>query len=415
MDKPSFDAHPLWTSLDELDAALRQADQKEVAGTESALGDLRYLLSFARSHAEPSDSAPYSKAGLDAVNGYLPNVINEVANFVANDNVEHLTNAQTYADQALHSLGSWPVASLKGGAAAQANKLFTEFREAADEALSALRASNVELRQQLTEQQGTHDSAVAALAAEINNLSAKITSDETRLDTALTTNNDAFTTKQTEREEKFKAFIEEQGAALKDLASRDLNAISKSLADATERYEEIDALREGTEKVAGLASADILAGKYREYSDQQWKWGVGSNILGFITLGVGIGLIVRTLSKVTANEHITWQYTTLKLGITLTIIAASAVAFRLGGTFLSRSSANKRMELELRAIGPFFADIDDAIAVRDAKKAFVERSFGQGWSTERQSDVGSQLTSNDATTLIKEILELVRTVTSRVP
>lgn len=415
MDKPSFDAHPLWTSLDQLDAVLRQADQKEVDGTESALSGLRYLVSLIRSHAEPSDSAPYSKAGLDAVSGHLPNIINEVTNFVSNDEVAHLSNAQAYADQALHSLGTWPVASLKGGAAAQANKLFTEFREAADEALSALRASNVELRQQLTEQQVMHDSAVAALKTEITSLSSKITSDEARLDTALTTNNEAFTTKQTEREEKFKAFIEEQGAALKDLASQNLDAISESLAHATERYEEIDALREGTEKVAGLASADILAGKYREYSDQQWKWGVGANILGFVTLGLGIGLVVKTLSNVTADEHITWQYTTLKLGITLTIIAASAVAFRLGGTFLSRSSANKRMELELRAIGPFFADIDDEDAVRDAKKAFVERSFGQGWSIGRQSDAGTQLSSNDATTLLKEVRELVKTVTSKVP
>jgi hypothetical protein len=410
MDKPSFDAHPLWTSLDELDAVVGLAEQKEVAGTESVLNELRYLVSLLRSHAEPSDSAPYSTVGLGLVQAHLPNIANEVTNFVSNDNVAHLSNAQNYADQALNAVGAWPTNSLKGGAAAQANKVFAEFRESADEALSALRASNVELRSQLTDQQAVHDSAVAAVKAELAGLSSKITSDEARLDTALTTNNEVFTTKQTEREEKFKAFVEEQGAALKNLAAQDLQEISDRLTSATERYEEIDALREGTEKVAGLASADILAGKYSEYSEQQWKWGVGANVLGFITLAIGIGLVVKTVSSVTADERITWQYTALKLGITLTIVAASAVAFRLGGTFLSRSSANKRTELELRAIGPFFADIDDEVAVRDAKKAFVERSFGQA-----HSSGGLHLSTSEATNLLQEIRELVRAVTSKAP
>lgn len=415
MDKASFDSHPVWASLDQLDAAVAQAEQKEVDGTGAVLSTLSYLVAALRAHSEPSDSAPYSATGLTGVNAILPNVINEVTNFNSNGNVGHLTNAQNYADQALNALGTWPVATPKGGAAAQANKIFSEFRDVATEALAQLRESNQVLRSEFDAQQRDHQSAVASLKAEISELSAKITADETRLDTALTTTNEAFTTKQTEREEKFKEFITNQGAALKELAGQDLDAISKTLAEASARYKEIDALREGTEKVAGLASADILAGKYKEYSDQQWNWGVGANVLGFIALAIGLAFIGWTLHSVGADEKISWQYTTLKLGVTITIVAASAVAFRLGGIFLSRSSANKRMELELRAIGPFFADIEDEAAVRDAKKAFVERSFGQGWHSGNQGDAGSQLSANDATTLLKEVLELVRTVTSRAP
>ena len=412
MEKSSFEAHPMWAAVGELDDALSQAEAKDDPTIGPALGDLRYLVSLIRSHAEPTDAAPYSATGLNAVNSNLPNVTSEVNNFISNGNASHMATAANYADTVLNQIGSWPTLSLKGGAAAMANRLFTEYRDAADEAATALRESNRALREQLSSQKAENDAAVEALKSEIAQLTAKITADEARLDTALTTNNEAFTAKQTEREERFKAFIKDQGEALTAIADDDLTAMKDLVTQARTTYGEIDGLREGTEKVAGLASADILAGKFKEYSDQQWKWGVGANALGFLALAAGLVVIGWTLHSVGATEKISWQYTTLKLGVTITIVAASAVAFRLGGIFLSRSSTNKRMELELRAIGPFFADIDDPEALKDAKKAFVERSFGRGWAG-KHGDSDGQLSVNDATTLLKEVLAVVKTVTTR--
>ncbi|NHA01924.1 hypothetical protein G5V59_26075 [Nocardioides sp. W3-2-3] len=200
------------------------------------------------------------------------------------------------------------------------------------------------LRAALAQQETEHETAVSGLRAEIAALSAKITSDESRLDTALTTNNEAFTTKQTEREDKFKAFVKEQGEAPEALAQPSLDEVDRIRDDARAAYAQIDDLREGTEKVAGLASADILAGKFKEYSDQQWRWGVGANVLGFLALAAGLAVIGTTVHNVGADEKISWQYTALKLGVTITIVAASAVAFRLGASFLSRAGNSKRME-----------------------------------------------------------------------
>jgi hypothetical protein len=251
---------------------------------------------------------------------------------------------------------------------------------------------------------------VELLKAEISDLSTKIKQDEARLDQALTTNNEAFSAKQNEREDRFQEFLKQQGEALKGLAADDLKSINESAERSRVAYEQIDGLREGTEKVAGLASADILAGKFRDYSEQQWWWGVAANVLDFLTLAVGLGVIAWTLSQVGADEPISWQYTTLKLGVTITIVATSAVAFRLGAIFLSRSGTSKRMELELRAIGPFFADIEDPEALKEAKRAFVERSFGRGWG-EKPSD--GQPANSDMANIAKELVEVVRTVTTR--
>jgi len=410
MEKASFEAHPIWASVTELENLLDQAEEQEDSAASAPLASLRYLASTVRSHAEPSDTAPYSNAALTATTNAMSNVLQELRNYVSNRNIAHITNADSSGDQVLYNIGMWPTSILKGGAAAQANKVFMEYRDAAEAALRALRETNEELRAELTSNKTETDNALGALKSEIASLTAKITQDEARLDTALTTMNEAFTAKQTEREEKFNAFVQEQGEALAELAGDHLTVLKNIVSEAQGVYTEIDQLREGTEKVAGLASADILAGKFKEYSDQQWKWGLGANVLGFLTLAVGLGVIAWTLYSVGSNESISWQYTTLKLGVTITIVAASAVAFRLGGNFLSRSSTSKRMELELRAIGPFFADIGDPEALKESKRAFVERSFGRGWG-ERHSE--GQLSAGDTSTLLKELVEIVKTVTTR--
>jgi hypothetical protein len=285
-----------------------------------------------------------------------------------------------------------------------------EYRGAAEQALAAMRDANKQLREDVASQKTDADQALAALRTEIAALTAKITQDEARLDAALTTTNDAFTAKQTEREAKFKDFLNQQGEGLEQLADKHLTSLKGLASEGQKTYAVLDGLRVGTEKVAGLASADILAGKFNEYSKQQWKWGVGANILGFLALASGLAVIGFALHSVGVNEKISWQYTTLKLGVTITIVGASAVAFRLGSTFLSRSGTSKRMELELRAIGPFFADIEDPEALKEAKRAFVERSFGRGWG-DTPSD--NQLSSSDTSTLLRQLVEIVKTVTSR--
>ena len=157
-------------------------------------------------------------------------------------------------------------------------------------------------------------------------------------------------------------------------------------------------------------ASDILAGKFQEYAKEQWKWGLAANIVGFLTLVGGLAVLVWTLSHLGVDQKISWQYTTLKLGVTVTIIAASAVAFRLGAMFLERSGTSKRLELELRAIGPFFSDIDDPEALKEAKKAFVERSFGHGWGEKPSAGRTEDL---DVGGVVQTLTETVRSLASR--
>jgi len=412
MDKSTYQDHPLWTSVEEFEQALSRAEERgeSVAEAGPPLDRLRYVVAAIKSHSDPSDPAAYANATLTATQNALANVLPELQNYASNGNITHLTNADTHADGVLHSLGTWPSSFLRGGAATQANKTFENYRSSAEAALASVREANESLLAQLTAQKEETGQAIESLKAELAQLTSKISEDESRLDTALTTNNEAFTAAQSERGESFKEWLDAKSEAFQGSAQPHLDTLETLQSDGQRIYEKIDALRDGTEKVAGLASADLLAGKFEKYARDQWRAGITAVVAGFLALAAGLAFVIWTLQGIGTDEAVSWQYTSLKIGATLTIVGAAAVAFRLGSQFISRSANSKRLELELRAIGPFFADIEDPDALKEAKKDFVARSFGKGWDTQEGE---GELSSSQMTTVVQHLVDAVRTLANR--
>jgi hypothetical protein len=101
--------------------------------------------------------------------------------------------------------------------------------------------------------------------------------------------------------------------------------------------------------------------------------------------------VVMTLSSLKPSDDVSCQYTTLKFGLTLTIVAAAVVAVRFGSEFLSKAHTAKRTELELKAIGLFLADVADADKVEQAKLDFVDRLFGRAWEDHAKSKPGEEI------------------------
>lgn len=385
MDEQAFKGHGLWSTLTDLESLLGQAEERGDVSAATPLATLRYIFATVRAHAEPSDTAPYSNQGLTSIHQSFNNLRGELANYASNGNVGHLNNAMQHADAALFQVGLLPTAQLKGGAAAQANKLFKEYREAAEQAIATLQESNAELRRELTEQTAASNASVASLKEQVAALATKVTQDEARLDTALTTNNDAFTAKQTEREERFATWLSEQGEALKKLAGGDLEAI-KAVREASDlAFKEVDKLRDDTKAVAALATGDQVARGYRSFSTRQFGWGIASYLVGFAALATGIWLVVQAVGDIKPTDDVSWQFTAVKLGLTATAVFAAVVAFRLGSHLLAEASTAKRFELELKAVGPLFPTEEEQETLRAVKKDLIERSFGQGWRTSEDS------------------------------
>lgn len=138
----------------------------------------------------------------------------------------------------------------------------------------------------------------------------------------------------------------------------------------------IRARRDATETWSGRRRSQ------KGYDSAKWAYGIG------ILLLVGAAtFLFFTILGVGPTDAVSWEWVSLKLGIAVTAIGASTIAIRLGGRFIHNSAINKRVELELRAIGPFLADVGDGTsAVGQAKLLFVQRAFGRTWEGDEKHD-----------------------------
>ncbi len=377
MDDSRFRDHAVWQQLGTLDVRLAEteswADQSD-----PNLVAIRWLASALHSHQDPADSLPYPLSILDGLNNNLAGINTALTDANTSEHIANLGTVGSQIDSATQQVGVLPPVTNRDPAR-QASRTFLEYRESVEGALTRLNSRASEIKRLLQQhakeakEQGTDaDQRLTALKASVDQLQAKIAQDETRLDAALTNTNDSFNQAQTARDGTFSDWLEQRSSefetGLDDIKSR-----------SQQRLTEIEELHAAVEKVSGKAAAAILAKDYGTYSTREWWSGVVAYVLGFATLlGLGIYLI-QTVSNVSKDEQVSWQYVALKLGLTATAIAVATVAFQFGGHALSRANSNKRVQLELGTIGSFLADVDDEAAVQKAKLDFVDRMFGRAW------------------------------------
>ncbi|GAA2812029.1 hypothetical protein [Kribbella solani] len=418
MDETAFKALEIWVALGQAEELVAEATERSAGGEPAAgaLRHVRYIISVLKAHQDASDTIPYSSQTFAAVQSAFNAMMGEIRNYNANANVGHLQNAANYVDGIQNAIGALPPVP-KSSQATQAARTFLEYRELVDRSIVDLttkiseeREKAVELHASDSEQAKALSDSLATLAIEVESLRTKISTDETRLDIALTQNNDAFTTKQTEREERYEKWLSDQSKALLSSAKPTMDKLQEIQGDADKQLDAVKVLRDDVEKVSGKAAAAVLARDYGSYATREWISGVLAYFLGFVLLVVVAVYLVRTVGRIDMNAKPSWQFVALKLGLTLTAATAAGVAFQFGSHALSRSNMNKRVELELRAVGPFLADVDDPEAVKAAKLAFMERMFGRAWEANGSAPQIKESKSGapDSTLIAKIVEEVVR-------
>jgi hypothetical protein len=410
VDQQEFEDHPLWTSVSNV---LDVLDDSEGSATGAEVGDrerIRFVAALARSFREV-DSVYFVPTMLDQVNQGWVAAHNQIVNNP--NNPASVEAARTQAEATMVQMGSWPQPVAKGGAAAKANRIFEEYRDVAGEAAERLRERVAGLTAELDRTRAEHEeaaaeteAALAALRKQVDGQAARITADEARLDKALTDSNEAFRTAQNERDEAYRGWLKTQGEALEELAHPRLAQLTEMRDEAKKHLAELADLHDRVEKLAGKATGAVLARGYGQYSFREWISGVIAYVLGFAVLGA-VGLFLfSVVQRVAADQEVTWQFVALRLGVTLTGAAAAGVAFSLGAKFLHRANVNKRIELELRAIGTFLEDVDDLGAVRQAKLDFVNRMFGRAWEDSRPKEAAENLNTNALGSAVDSLLKL---------
>lgn len=333
------------------------------------------------------DPQLFTQSLLQPVVDNWTNVLASVSGYDSSRNVDHLRNAQGHAEASLTHIGLWPEATAKGGAATKAKATYEAYIASTEQLIISQR-DQFSVALQNAEQvvaalqgqvQGV-DVSVEALNATAMGIAASLEGVRGQLDTLVADAQVETERAATERERRFADWLTEQEAEFTRIADGHLSQAKASVEQSAQARDEIEDLKRQTERVASAATSAILARDYGAYSTREWWSGVVAYLLGFLALVGAAIFLFRVVSAVTAEERISWQFVTLKFGVAASVVGAASVAFQLGGRFLTRAAKNKRVELELRAIGPILADIEDSAVVQKAKIEFVAKMFGNAWN-----------------------------------
>jgi len=384
MHTEKFDAHPIWSLLDSLLELLTHIDAQGDAEVSRRLDEVRELATYTKSFASSEERHLFSSSMLNDGVSAWQTVSNHLEYFESNPAgyATYLDVAVEQLDSARDVLSRWPLPKGNPATRAALTRALNEYRAAIDSSRAALadgliaqadeaNARERDLAAQIHELQNQIQQKTRAL----DKLESRIIKDEARLDAALTSNNEAFNTGQSAKEQAFKDWLRNQEHQFADLAQPHLQNITEAASTAEEALVEVKSLRKSTVDMSQLAAGDILADQYASYAQSErvtsyWAYGIGI----FAAIG-SIAIILFAFGWVRGVTE--WETVVLKLALTAAAGSIAAVAFRFGGQATRRATSFKRQELELRALQPFLKDVEGADS---AKTSFLERAFGHAWT-----------------------------------
>ena len=409
MKHAEFTKHPIWAELKTIKSLLHEIDKLADATASNRIDNVRELLSETDAFRESADSRLFSANMIAKVQTSWMTVRDNLTQYQANPSSygNYLDAAIAELDNVLDQLSTWPRPQGNPQARAQVTRAMNGFREQLDESRNTYKArfdtaleESAKREAELLEQVDELRKVLSATGQSVDALDAKITKDETRLDTALTTSNEAFNSSQTDREKSFKEWLKAQESDFSKLAQPHLDSIVQARELATVRLSEIEALRTSTVEMANLAAGDILADQYAESAKIErgaayWAYGIGG------LAAVGSIVIILFAFGWFRSDGLDWPQVVLKLSLTAVAGGIATVAFRFAGQATKRTTSFKRQELELRALQPFLKDVKGADR---AKTAFLDRAFGHAW--EDGSNPTKDTDTNDA--LIKIVVAAIQ-------
>jgi hypothetical protein len=398
-----YKSHPIWQLLQNLGPTIDNAFNREGIDSETldALARLKSILIFVGRRLAGADPYLFQTASLDNLVTALQTVTQEVQNYIANGNIGHITNANSTGDTALTYLAQINV------------QLTTEDFMAAKEAAESYRVGLEKALSSVTATSSQLSGEIDSLRLRITDLSTELTTEKTRLST---TSNDfqtqfstaqelrssTFANDQKERQDRFSTLFTEftqklaeqnteftkQREDISRLHQSELAALKEQFVDSsTKLHEEILLRKSEVEKLVGVIGNLGVTSGYLTTASEAKKT---VRVWQMITVGAMLALIIIAyetfLPAIAAG--FTWPGFAGRVFVTLTVGALAAYAGAQADKYQKIERYNRRLALELEAIGPFIAPLSEDKQA-DFRIKVGDRSFGQGEGTHRELDVKS--------------------------
>jgi hypothetical protein len=427
-----YNTHPLWEILQNLGPAIDNAFTREGTDSETldGLARLKSILTFVGRRLAGADPYLFQPTPRDNLANAFQSVMQEVQQFVADGSAGHITNANSQADTLLTQLAQINV------------QLTTEDFIAAKEAAESYREGLKKAIKDVNEASSQLLNQINSLESRIAELSTELTAEKTRLSTIATEfqtqfstaqelrsstfandqkqrqdqltefqtqfssaqelRNNTYANDQKERQDRFNSLFAEFSQKLieqdkestkqrENIATLHQSEIAelkdKFVTESTKLHEEILERKADVEKLVGvIGNLGVTSGYLNTANDAKKT----VRIWQLITVGAMLILIAIAYTTFLPDikEGFTWPGFAGRVFVTLTVGALAAYAGTQADKYQKIERYNRRLALELEAIGPFIAPLTEDKQA-DFRIKIGDRSFGQGEGAHSELDAKS--------------------------
>lgn len=404
-----YKSHQVWQLLQNLGPAIDNAFDRE--GTDpqgiEGLARLKSILTFTGRRLAGADPYLFQTGPLDNLSSSLQAVTQEVQNFVANGNPGHINNANTQADSVLAYLVQLNVPLT--------TEDFMAAKEAAESYRRGLERSLSEVTNSASQVKGELDS----LQTRIGELSAEATAERTRLSTITTDFQTQFSAAQEARSREFADTQKERQDRFTTLFTDFTQKLGEQNTEFTKQREEIARVHQGeleklknqfvgestklrdeilerkaeVEKLVGvIGNLGVTSGYLNTANEAK----VTVRVWQTVTVVAMIGLIVLAYHAFlpVVEGGFTWSGFAGRVFVSLTVGVLAVYAASQADKYQKIERQNRRLALELEAIGPFIAPLPED-KQDEFRLTIGDRSFGHGEGAHGGIDAKSPATMID--------------------
>ncbi len=427
-----FPNHVLFSTLPAIHDSLNKAEtEATVAADVVSIHQIRRVIDHFAGRMRIADPAFVPASMLSNVNSYLQSAAGELSAFASNKNSAHLQNATGQMDNVASQMVYLPPLTTDA----------VEEIEQVREAVASFRKSAGQHQRYLDDEMRNLSSSVVAIRKQLDEMVQEITSQKSRLDTAISQFQQQFSEAEARRAELFSATereasrkhtetsetlkatseatideLETQTAAaiaaqkdtfatairefnsaaeqIRQKFENDGNTVISALGSLKTRAEELVSVITNTGNVAGFQR---VADRHRSTA-RVWQVIAVVALLGLVTFAMVAFFAV-------AKGAVNWELLAARLFVSATFGILGAYAARQADKHEYAEAANRKLELELASIDPFLVGLPEDMR-NETKRQLADRLFGKA----------SEPTSaaNESTATIADLLRLALQTLSEV-
>lgn len=356
---------------------------------------------------------------MDGAGPHLVDVLSEIRSYRENPETSWLSSINGILDTAIGLVG-WQVPYVAADpaglreAAGNYRRAIGQFLRGVEDDVETLRGRLAELNQSIeqakasaaeaaTDATQSIETSVAAAEQRLADVSSNVDAEKARFDTITTEYQRTLTQGESARATKADNALAEEIAkheATRTEAEESFKAAADKLAeDAAAAIASLEEQREKALELVNATGAIAYSGSYGGYTAQQGKTAAVWAVITVAALVALVAFGVWQVLELRGGAAIDLTQLALRLIVTIPAFALVAFAARESGKHRENERRARRLELELAAIDPYLALLDEdkrkEIKAQVARRMFAQPDAAPG-------------TEGGLTPVVKELLSLVR-------